>query len=431
MRQECGKPGEEHNDDQGQQCRENQRQGRFADLLHAQAADVGPHIQIDRHGRRDLSHGQVDRHHDAEPDGIPVKVGHDGEHEGQKNVINGDGVQQHACQQQDDVDHQQHNPLVVRQGEQHGRTFFHQAHGGGHPGIKARAGHHNHDHGCGPHAGGKNFEQHVQAVDGAVNEHAHEQAIEHGHSRGLGGREHAAVNAAENDHRRHYAPEGLAQGLAHRLAALFAPVALFARNDQHRAHDEQGHNDAGDKARREQRRYRDIGHAAVDDEGDARRNDDGQTRGHGNRGRGKGFVIARHGHAGDQDQAQRGHRGRAGAAYRSPEGSHGHGSHGQAAGHGAGQGFHQGHNARRDARAFHDIARQDEEGDGQEGKFGDAREKVVGEHAEAHVPLPDDHQGRKAQGKGDGHPEQQGDQKEREQPERGVLKQGCFHDDPL
>ena len=81
-----------------------------------------------------------------------------------------------------------------------------------------------------------------------------------------------------------------------------------------------------------------------------------------------------------------------------------------------------GHDACGDTGTLHDIAGQDEEGDGQQREFGHARKKVVGEHAEAQVPLPDDDQGRKAQGQRDGHTQDQRDGEQDQQPESRIVQ---------
>ncbi len=358
-------------------------------------------------------------------------MGHDRHHERQKDVIDGNGVKQHPGQEQDDVDHEEYDPFVVRDGEQNGRSLFHQTHGGGHPGVEAGAGHHDHDHGRGLHGGGENLENDLQAVDGAVDEDAHEQPVKNGHGRGFRWREHAAVNPAEDDDRREHSPQRLAERPAHGEVRFSAAVAVPLRDDEHCPHDEQRHHHAGDKPGREQRRHRDFGHAAVHDKGDARRDHNGQTRGHGHGRGGKGLVVTRFGHARNKDQPERGHRGRARAAHRAPEGGDSHCGHGKSAGHGSRQRLHERDDARRNAGPLHDVAREDEEGNGQQRKLGDAGVEVVGEHLKAHVPAPHHHQRGQPQRQGDGHTDEQGDDEKRQHPEGGIMQQGGVHDQHL
>jgi len=143
--------------------------------------------------------------------------------------------------------------------------------------------------------------------------------------------------------------------------------------------------------------------------------------GNGNRCGGKGFIVASLGHAGNKNKTQRSNCCRAGAAHRAPEGGNRNRGDCQPACHGADQRFHKRHDAGGNARALHYVARQNKEGDGQQGKLGYSCKKIVGKHVEPHIPLPHHSEGGKAQRKCNGHPQQQGDDKKRQQPECGIV----------
>ena len=109
-----------------------------------------------------------------------------GQQEGQQHVVDGNGVEQHARDEEDHVDEQEQHDGVVGEGEQHGSAALHESHGAGDPRRRDLAQvDHEHDDGGGLHG----FHEHVhkdgELVDGAVDEHAHEQAVEDGHGGGL------------------------------------------------------------------------------------------------------------------------------------------------------------------------------------------------------------------------------------------------------
>ena len=318
-------------------------------------------------------------------------MAHNGQHKGQEYVVNGNGVQQHARKQQDNVDHQQHDPRIAGNAQQYARAFFHQSNCGAHPRIQTGTGYHNHNNGRGFGGFCQNFNNNRQAVDGAVNKNAHKKAIKDSHGRGFCWGKHAAVDAAQNDHRGHYAPKGFAQGLANRLLPWLALVSALARDKQYRTHDKGGHHHAGHKARRKQGWHGYIRNAAIHDKGYAGRDNNSQPRRYGNGCRGKGLFVPGIGHAGNENKPQRGHSGRARAANRTPKCGNSHGGHGQTAGHGTNQGLHKRHYAGGNARPLHNVARQNKEGYGKQRKFGYSCKKVVGKHGNAHVPLPHNH----------------------------------------
>src|SRR3990172_4621551 len=89
--QEVGQPkaeggdvgDQEQHDDQGQ----DEGQGPAGDLLHAGAGDIGGHVEIHRHRRRDGPDGQVHRHHHPEPDRVPPELLHHGKEDREEDVV--------------------------------------------------------------------------------------------------------------------------------------------------------------------------------------------------------------------------------------------------------------------------------------------------------------------------------------------------------
>ena len=168
---------------------------------------MGGNIEVDSHGRRHLADGEVNGHHYAEPEGIPAKIGDDGQHEGQEDIVNRDSVKQHAREKQDEVDHEHDNNGAAGEGEKERGPLFDETHRGRHPAEEAGAGDHDHDDGRGAHGLCENLEQHFDAVDCLINEDTDEETVENGNGGRLCGREDAAVDAPENDNRRHGSPE--------------------------------------------------------------------------------------------------------------------------------------------------------------------------------------------------------------------------------
>ena len=129
----------------------------------------------------------------------------------------------------------------------------------------------------------------------------------------------------------------------------------------------------------------------------------------------------------DEDEAEGGDRCRARTADGTPESCDGYGDDREPPRHSAGKRFHKLNDAGRYPGAFHYEAGKNEERYGEQGKFRDAGEEVVGKHIQAHVPLPCNEHGGESEGKGYRYPQQQRDQKADKKPERGVMETGAFH----
>ncbi len=234
---------------------------------------------------------------------------------------------------------------------------------------------------------------------------AHQQRVEHGHHRGLGGREDAAVDAAEDDHRHQQGPARLQRGAAHRQAAVAIVPAqsLEAAPQVHEEHqhaaDEQARHHAGD----EQLADGHLGGHTEQDHGDGGRDHHAQLRRGGlQRGRVTGRVTVLDERR-DEDGADGEGGGHGGARDRREDHAGEHAGHGQAALHAAHQRLGEVDQAARDAARFHEVAREDEEGDGGEREFVDRAEHLLGHEDQlAAVEQGQAQDGRAADGDGDG-----------------------------
>jgi len=110
------------------------------------------------------------------------------------------------------------------------------------------------------------FDQHLVEIaqrQRAVDHEPDEQAVDHRHHRGFRGREPPGPHAAQDQHRRHQAPDRIAQRAPERRARLILlgeAEAVLARLPEDRHQERHAREDAGDHARREQRRHGRLRH---------------------------------------------------------------------------------------------------------------------------------------------------------------------------
>ncbi|MCY1517794.1 hypothetical protein D9M68_524930 [compost metagenome] len=151
------------------------------------------------------------------------------------------------------------------------------AEGGQRPGEDAGQRHDQHDDG-GQFGRFAQDGEEVAQLDGAVDEYADEQTVEHRDHGGFRGREPAHAHPAQDQDRRRQAPRGLTQagpeGRARQVRFQRAHLVLagqpYGRDDQRQAGQDAGHHAGG-----EQGGHRGPGHQhRVDDEGDRRRDQD-------------------------------------------------------------------------------------------------------------------------------------------------------------
>ena len=159
-------------------------------------------------------------------------------------------------------------------------------------------------------------------LDGLVHEHADDQAVHDGDSRGLGRGEDAAVDASEDDDGHQQTPEGLFEGDPAVMPAGLRQLdeVGLAAEDESCGDKSCAHNQSGDDAGLEKVADADAGgNGAVHDEGDAGRDYDAYGAGARHERGGEAGTVAGADHAGDHDQTQGGDGGRAGAGNRGEE----------------------------------------------------------------------------------------------------------------
>ena len=103
MREPEGKGGDVGDNEQGGDQGQNERHGRAGDLLHGYACKIAGHVEIQGDRRGDGADGQVDGHHHSEPHGVPAEMPDDGNQDGEKDVVDGDGIEQHPGDQEETV----------------------------------------------------------------------------------------------------------------------------------------------------------------------------------------------------------------------------------------------------------------------------------------------------------------------------------------
>ena len=364
----AGNVGDDQQDDQG--C-DQQGDDGSGDLLEIHIGHAAGHVEVDAHGRGEQADGEVHDHDHAQMDHVHTQgLGH-GDKERGEDIQGGGGIQEAPGDEQQDVDDdEEHEGGAVGQVDQPVGDGHVQPRAGQDVGKEAGAGGDEHDGGGGA---GRVDEDLLEVLElyGLVHEYADDETVDHGHGRGFGGGEDAAVDAAQNDDGHQQAPEGVLEGLpALGAGGLGLPLQVhFAAHQQRRDDQTRAHDQAGDHAGLEQVADGGVRDGAEHHEGDGGRDDDADGAGAAHQGGGKGGGIAGLDHAGDQHQAQGGHGGRAGAGDGGEEAGHDDAHDGKAALHVTHAGLGQVDQPLGDLGLFHDVAGEDEEGDGQQHKL--------------------------------------------------------------
>ena len=221
----------------------------------------------------------------------------------------------------------------------------------------------------------------------AKNECGDECRVDAGDGSGLGRREHAAVNAAENDDRRAQRPHAAARGMqkvleVERLAGAEI-LALGAPDDVSRDHDRD--EQAGDHAGGVEPRNRFLSGRPIDDHRDAGRDHHVDRADSGDQTGGEGFRIAGLAHRRHHHLADGGDRCSAGAGNGAENSRGADRGDAQAAAHRSDAVLHEIDQALRDAAAPHQLARINEERHRQQRRGVDRPEQVLVHHDQRHV----------------------------------------------
>ena len=268
-------------------------------------------------------------------DGIHAVGGHDGQEHGRDQHDDGQRFHEHAEEDQQHHNEDPHDIDVIGQAEHHGGDIVGDA-VRCHQVAERGGGEDQHQHAAGEPGGRLEGGHDAAELELSMDEEAHQQRVEDGHDGGFCGGEPAGVDAAEDDERGQDGPEAVLEGEqqvlgvpghARRGDVLAAQVVHHAQGN--------GHDDAGDEAGHEHLGDAHLSGDAVDDHGDAGRDDDADAAGRGSGGGGVGRVIAALGHGRDHEHAHGGGGGRAGAGDGAEEHAGKHRGDGQTAGDGA------------------------------------------------------------------------------------------------
>ncbi|MPM13103.1 hypothetical protein SDC9_59458 [bioreactor metagenome] len=215
-----------------------------------------------------------------------------------------------------------------------------------------------------------------EAQDGGIDAHRH---------RSLRGGEEAGHDAPDDDHRRHEGPEGPPEacpGIPGGSPAGGAGIVSLLGQNGEGGHHPQTHDDAGKKARHEEPGHGDPGDGSVEDEGDARRDHRPDHGGRRHEGGGDRRVIAvvHHGLVLDLSEPRRVGHGGSGHTREDDAGDDVHLA--QAPGNVPHHGAREAEDAPGDAAGVHEVAGEDEEGNGQEGEARGAEVHPVGQHCQ-------------------------------------------------
>ena len=259
-------------------------------------------------------------------------------------------------------------------------------------------------------------------LDGAKDEHAQDQGVEHGDRRAFGRRDEAAHDAAQDDHRHHQRGQAVLEGhhdaeQARALPALGQIQAPAQAGDD--GHAEQAHHQPRQDAGGKQAGDRHAHHRAVDHHQVGRRNRRADDRAGHHHGAGKGLLVAVLFHR-RHHRAAEGRRFRDGGAGDAREQHRGdHARVGHAAAQVADQRVGELGQAVGDARLVHQLAGEDEQRHGQEGEQVQAGEIALRRHRQhlGAADLHDAHDAGDAEHVADRHADGQQEEESRKYPD--------------
>lgn len=361
-----GDVGEERDQREGNKHRNQPGTHILDHLVERGLCRGGQHEQGLAVGRRHQSDHQVQDDHDSQVNFRDAHLLDQRLEDGNHQQNGGRGVQNHAQEEQDQVDQQQHHQLVVSDGEDAVEHQFAQMLELEHPAEQRRGG----DDGQGGDNAGDGLADALANVGKrhfTVENADGEEAVGNGDAGRLGGGERAAGDAAQNNGDHQQGPEALAEPVQDFLKRtlgvdfVFAPFGL----DEHKDAQHDGDYDTRSDTRHEQGSHRHAGGCAVNDHGDGRR--DNGTHGGGGRcdAEDQVVLIALVAHGLDFHRAQAAHVRQGGAGHAGKDKGRQDVHVGETAGEVTQDGAAETEDAVRDAALIHDDARHHEHGNGQ------------------------------------------------------------------
>src|ERR1017187_1328957 len=336
--------------------------------------------------RMEQADRQIHGHHDAEMHGVDAERLDYGHQQRRQQQDRRQRIEEAADRQQDDVNRQQKHPArnverLQPSDDRRGNLID-----GQQPGENSGAGDNDENLRREYNCGGGGLDD-IAPTELAKNKPSDEGGIDAGDRRRLGRREHAAIDAAENDERHAERPDaahGRMQEMIEleRLAGADA-VAPGKPHDIGREHERQ--HQARHHAGRIESRYRFLGRCAVDDHRNTGRDDDVDRTDRGDQAGGEVFRIARPPHRRIHDAANGGDTGRADAGDRAEYRRSSHRGDGEAATHRADAGLDKIDQALGDAAAPHQFAGIDEKRNRQQREGIDRSEHGLMQRRDRHV----------------------------------------------
>ena len=222
-------------------------------------------------GRRNQRELQIDEHDDIEPDGIEAKTRNQRKQDGERDENNGNGFQNAAQEEQQDIDGDKDRPFPEIKPGDIGRERLRRIQNGQDKAEKRRADHDGVDHAARLYGVVQNGRQ-VAKVQAAIDDKRDEKAVEDANGRRFRRGESAGVNAADDQDGKEEPP-----GRTFERRKPFAPRRRFlrleiARGKYDDADEKKHHENPGDDAADEKFPDGFIRDGAVENHRNGRRN---------------------------------------------------------------------------------------------------------------------------------------------------------------
>ena len=247
-----------------------------------------------------------------------------------------------------------------------------------------------------------------------------ENAVDRGRDTGFGGREDAEDDAEDDDERHDEGTGGIEGREDHFLdRALAAHEVVPAQPEENGVvdHEAEADHDAGQEAAQEELADREFRVVGVEDHGDARRDEGADGGGRGDQGHRVILSVALPDHGRNHDRTHGRGVGDAGTGDAGEDHLGNHGDVAEAALEASHQGVGEIYDLVGYLRLHHDVAGQDEEGDGHEAEGVDASEGFHRDHGEGNVEGDGRGQGGDDEGHEDGKAEENQGHEKQEYPD--------------